>query len=308
MNTAVELAVLDRDKQVKAKNRAEDAFARIRLLFRYAEKVMSRFLPDSELSQLNRTGYLKKASPLLFESVKATLEMAEFGEGFFDPTLLDELERAGYNRSFELVQPEHSLANNISKLPPLSGRWQGIKLEAATRTIRLPEGLRIDLGGIGKGLTVDRAARLLNNSGYRDFMVSAGGDMYLSGAFPEGAEGWEVELADPYDYANTIATLQVSDGAVATSTTTRRRWIAGGEARHHLIDPRTGNPANTGLISVTVLATCASQADVMAKVALIMGLERGLEFINKQPGCEAIFITEEKRLVNSKTAVYNQAI
>jgi thiamine biosynthesis lipoprotein len=158
--------------------------------------------------------------------------------------------------------------------------------------VRLPAGARLDLGGIGKGWAADRAAGLLQPLG--PGMVGAGGDIRAWGDQP-GAQpglGWLVAVDAPRQPGHDLAWLRVRAGAVATSTVLARRWAGG----HHLMDPRTARPAATDLLSVTALAPTVVQAEVAAKVALILGREAGLEWLLAQPGVEAVLVDNAARL------------
>ncbi|MDE3091462.1 MAG: FAD:protein FMN transferase, partial [Chloroflexota bacterium] len=135
--------------------------------------------------------------------------------------------------------------------------------------ILLPRGMRIDLGGIAKGWIAERAAQLLDPFSTA-CAVNAGGDLFAIGT-PPGEDAWQVALEDPRDPNRTLAILRVGPGAVATSSITRRRWMQGDRARHHLIDPRGGVPAETDWLSVTVVAPRAAVAEVFAKALLIAG-------------------------------------
>ncbi len=137
------------------------------------------------------------------------------------------------------------------------------------QTILLPPGMAIDLGGIAKGWIAEQAANILSRYA-RACVVDAGGDMFLVG-LPEGLEQWPVELEDPLQPDGILTTLRVNPGAIATSTVTKRAWKQAGRNRHHIIDPRTGEPAVSDWISVTVIAPHASEAEVFAKALLIAG-------------------------------------
>jgi thiamine biosynthesis lipoprotein len=155
-----------------------------------------------------------------------------------------------------------------------------VRLDPVSRTIALPPGCRIDLGGIGKGWTVDRACALLRARGFRSFAVDAGGDLYAAGQQGDGTP-WSVGVAAPVDPAKELAVLTLDGGAVATSTTAQRRWRVGGEARHHLIDPRTRRPAASGIVAATVVTETVTRAEVLAKAALVLGLEAGGALLNR---------------------------
>ncbi|HEX2910418.1 MAG TPA: FAD:protein FMN transferase [Chloroflexia bacterium] len=306
MNTEIELILYPqvnsaRPGAVKAiKQRAEIALGQVKLLFSSAEERLSRFKPESELSRLNREGHLEKASLLLYESVQAALEMAKGTEGIYDPTILNALEAAGYNVSFELIG-QNRITSVDKFVFPVATSYKRVTLDPSERSIRLAPGTKIDLGGIAKGMTVDRAAALLHQAGFTNFVVSAGGDMYVSGSNPRNAANtWKVGVLNPFTGEGALTELVARDAAVATSAVTKRRWMQGGKERNHLIDPRSGQPVDNGIATVSVVAPAARLADVFAKTALILGLEEGPKFIEKQPGCSALFVTTEGRMLKTR--------
>ncbi|MEI7556724.1 FAD:protein FMN transferase [Candidatus Chlorohelix sp.] len=273
MNTTVELIIYAAEQDT---NKAVTAANNIELLFNETEAQLSRFRPDSELSKLNSRGFIENPSPLLYEMIVAACRMRELTNGIFDATILEALESAGYNRSFETLRDGTPQLFELSSTPTFksypSQIQNPIELEPNRRYIRLADGVRVDLGGIAKGSTVDRAVELLRQTNFESFMISAGGDMYLHGCPPQNKNGWVVSVQNEAPgFSGDITTLQVSNKAVATSSTTGRSWLLGNQIRHHLIDPRTGQPSASGLAAVTVVADTVRMADVMAKTALIMG-------------------------------------
>ncbi len=222
------------------------AFDEVEKEFERLEAVMSRFRPESELSRLNRHGRIE-AGPDLLRVVTLALDARVATGGLFDPTVHDAVVAAGYDRTFDELPAD-------APGDPLPEHRPGEVLVSG-RTIELAGGTRLDLGGIGKGYAVDRACELLAMAG--PCLVNAGGDLAVrGGSWPVGAGG---------------VTLLLESGAIATSGRDRRHWRRNGEERHHLIDPRTGRPADNGLLSVTVVAPSAVEAEVLAKVAFLGG-------------------------------------
>jgi thiamine biosynthesis lipoprotein len=268
---------------------APDATGRLgraaRWLHAYEQR-FSRFVALSELSRLNASaGRPFVASPALFGLVRLALALAERSGGLFDPTVLSDLTRAGYDRSFELVPQSRAV------LQTSSGRrfsWRDVELDAASRRITMPEGCGIDLGGIGKGYAVDRLAAMLG----RTALVNGGGDVYASGRPPdEGA--WQVGVTDPFRRERDLLVLRVVDRGVATSSSLRRRWRIGDAVMHHLIDPRTGRPSASDAVQVTVVALTATEADYLAKVTLLLGAAEGLEALNREPEAEGVIVRSD---------------
>jgi FAD:protein FMN transferase len=180
--------------------------------------------------------------------------------GVYDPTVLGDLLRAGYDRSFEDIAPRDSIA--ASEL--VSGA-DGVHIEGDD--IRLPINTGFDPGGIGKGLAADFVTRELRDAGAAGVCINIGGDVRVAGTSPEG-DAWTIDVHHP-DFDAPIARLGVRDGAVATSTSLRRQWTLAGESMHHLIDTRTGRPANARFELATVVSGMAWTADVLAKTLVL---------------------------------------
>jgi thiamine biosynthesis lipoprotein len=220
--------------------------------FERLEQCMSRFRPDSELSRLNRDGALH-ASPDLLRVVELALDARRQTGGRFDPTVHDALVAAGYDRTFDDVSANG--AASTSEAVPCNG---GVAIRNGR--IVLDDAVRLDLGGIGKGYAAERAADILATAG--PCLVNAGGDIAIRGHLT-----WPVGVPT----AGGALTLALDRGGLATSGRDRRRWIRGGEERHHLIDPSSGRPATTDLIRVTVVAGDAVEAEVLAKSLFLAG-------------------------------------
>ena len=242
MGTEVEL-LLDADPG----ERAERALARGEAEFERLEQVMSRFRDDSELSCLNRAGQMSSASPDLARVVELALAAREATDGRFDPTVHDAVVAAGYDRTFAQVPADSALPS-----PPATRCGGEVRVDGLT--IELGTGVRLDLGGIGKGYAVDRVAELLALAG--PCLVNAGGDLAVRGG------AWPVGVADDL-------TVELTRGAIATSGRDRRAWRRDGQEMHHLIDPSTGHPAVGDLVRVTVIAGSAVEAEVLAKAAFL---------------------------------------
>jgi thiamine biosynthesis lipoprotein len=252
-------------------DRLQVGFRKAREFIEASERRFTRFDENSELNALNRSaGEWFEASADLYEVVALSQRLHVQSRGLFDPGILSALEMAGYDRSMELVR-EGGLALAPVYMPVREkpAHFSEVLLDRETRRIWLPPALRIDLGGIAKGWIAERAVGVL--SSYSSAcMVDAGGDAFMSG-LPQRASAWRVMLEDPTNVQRGLAVLKLGPGAVATSSITRRRWQQGVTDRHHLIDPRTLEPAETDFLSVTVVAPHAVEAEVYAKSLLIAG-------------------------------------
>jgi FAD:protein FMN transferase len=224
---------------------------------RRLESLLSRFLPGSELSRLNAAGSLD-VGPELLELAELALAARERTDGRFDPTVHDALVAAGYDRPFDLLDP----ASRPVDIP--RARCAGaVAVDRHAGRIVLEPGYRLDLGGIAKGWAADRVVAFLSKSG--PALVNAGGDVSAAGA------AWPVGVETP---AGTL-TLELEAGGIATSGRDRRVWQRDGEERHHLIDPATGEPATSDVLTVTVAATSGAEAEVLATSLFLAGsLER----------------------------------
>ena len=259
-------------------NQAELGLQLVRALFTEWEQTLSRFLPDSELSQLNeRAGMPTAVSDLLYSVLATALTAAQATQGVYDPALLDQLVRVGYDRTFDdlkAVQTPQPAGFDLIIPGEPGGRWRGIKVDPIRRCVTLPAGIKLDFGGIAKGMAVDAALEQLRQNGISPALVNAGGDLAVLG-LPPDAEQWPISVPGQEQ----MWTIPLRSGAVATSGIAHRHWWQGNTLRHHLIDPRTGLPAESDLWSVSVVADRCEQAEVAAKVAFILGSRKGAEFL-----------------------------
>jgi FAD:protein FMN transferase len=236
---------------------------------------LSRFRADSELCALNDDPRAEvPASALLRAAVRAALWAAERSEGLVDPTLIDELEAAGYRASRDGDVPA-SLAAALTAAPDRRAagprersRWREILVDDDAGTVRRPPGVRIDTGGTGKGLAADAVAFRLAR--YRRAVVDCGGDIAVAGVAAQ-LDPVAIGVEHPVT-AESVLTLAVRHGGVATSGLNVRIWRrADGSYAHHLLDPATGEPVWSGLIAATALAPSALEAETLSKLALLTG-------------------------------------
>jgi thiamine biosynthesis lipoprotein len=259
MGTDIELHVEADVEPAAAFAAGEAEFARL-------EQVMSRFRPDSELSRLNAAGELD-VSPDLAEVVELALAARDRSGGRFDPTVHNAVVAAGYDRTFS------ELPADTAEPPEAAACGGAVELDGCR--IRLAPGVRLDLGGIGKGFAAERVAAELALAG--PCLVSAGGDVAIRGVPAQGC--WPVAVADG-------PTLGLTGGGLATSGVDGRRWRRGGSEQHHLIDPATGRPAESDLVRVTAHGDSAVEAEVLAKMLLLAGADEAAE-----SGVPAVLVT-----------------
>ncbi len=236
---------------------------------------LSRFKPDSELSQLNRDPRgTVPASPLMRRFVSAAIEVAELTGGLVDATLLDALERAGYAEDFDraraLPLAEAAAGSPRPAAPSASARWREIAVDDSAGTITRPPGVRLDSGGVAKGLAADLVAPLLE--AHASFAVNCSGDLRIGGV---AGVPRRVGVDSPFG-EGVLHEFEIAQGGVATSGIGRRSWRGSdGHYAHHLLDPATGLPAITGVVQATALAPTALEAEALAKAALLSGPAMG---------------------------------
>lgn len=256
-------------------------------LFEAIEDTCSRFKEESELSRLNlQIGKEVEVSHDLFAILKEALRFYEETNGVFNPGILSAIENSGYNKSIEHIRGRELGASPQSA--PVTMNIPPYQLDESKQSVVL--NTRIDLGGIAKGWVVDRAAELLSKYGYG--FVNVGGDIRIFGELPRPLN---VGIEDPQDPTKMISSIQVSVGGVATSTSMKRRWKMDGRNKHHLIDATTGEPSSSSIISSTVTAPTAVEADVLAKVILLLGEEKGKSLIAGKK-MNAVIINQAKEI------------
>jgi len=260
------------------------------------EQTLSRFREDSELSQVNRSdGGRQVVSPVFWDVFWLSLEVARRSSGLVSPLVLDALLEAGYSQSFELLT---SSGNGSSLKPGLPAPDIGMLFwDIKSLSIQLPPELHLDFGGVAKGWAAQKAMN--NLKVYGPALVDAGGDIAISGLRQDG-QPWPVAIADPHHPGGELALLKVGRGGIATSGTDYRRWKANGRWQHHIIDPRTGQPAQTDVVSATVIAPTVVDAEMAAKVVLILGAQQGLEWLETQPRMAALVVLEDEQKLESK--------
>ncbi len=296
LGTSVELLLSHPDELARARSIVEQELDEI-------DRACSRFREDSELTRLNaHAGRTVKVDPLLIEATELALRAAQLTDGDVDPTVGRALELAGYDRDWRLLaNPPAALGAAQAMAPgtaqaivgPHTGEspddstartprgphvlasvrqgWQTVKLDRERGTLRVPAGVKLDLGATAKAWAADRAARAVHQATGRGVLVSLGGDIATAGPCP--AQGWSIHVADDHRSASSAAgqTISISGGGLATSSTTVRRWRHQGRTMHHIVDPSTGEPAASVWRTVSVAAIDCADANIAATAAIVRG-------------------------------------
>lgn len=281
-------------------DRVDRILKEVPLWFEEWEQCLSRFRLDSELNQLNRSGgKMFRVSKTLWEVIQLSLQVAEESSGYVTPTVLRALETAGYTRDFELIRSSKVYGLQEFRSVP---DYQEIILQEEGRWIGLPIGMRLDLGGVAKGWAAMQAITRLKE--YDPAMVDAGGDIMTSSALLDGSP-WPISVIDPFQPDLDMEMLSLSGDGVATSGQDYRNWTFNGMRMHHIIDVRTGRPAESDVYAATVIAPNVIQAEMAAKVVLILGSEEGLRWLEDQTDYAGSIVTlDGSRMSNESFQSY----
>jgi FAD:protein FMN transferase len=240
-------------------------------------EVFTRFKPESELSRLNLDPReVVPVSPMMARFAAVAVAAAEATGGLVDPTLLDEIEAAGYrsDRLRGTLALPMALALTPSRAvaaPHPDARWRAIEVDLEAGTVTRPPGVKLDGGGIVKGLCADALAETLGS--HDSFAVNCEGDLRVGGA------ARAIQVASPFD-GGVLHEFAVGDGGVATCEIAKRSWLgAGTRPAHHLLDPATGRPAYTGVVQATALAPTALEGEALAKAAVLSGPENAAAWL-----------------------------
>ena len=268
--------------------RARRALAAARGEVDSCERALSRFDERSDLSRLNRgCGEWVAVDHRLVEALRAALRTRAETGGRFDPTILPALVAAGYDRSFE----------QLGERPPgHASSWRAgaaIELDARAGRARVEAGAAVDLGGIGKGFAATRALWAMREAWLElpGGLVDLGGDVVVWGETPGGGP-WRIAIADPRTPGAELGTIEIADGAVATSGRDTRRFGPGGRL-HHLIDPATGAPADEGPLAVTVVGPDAAEVEAYATALAVASPAEADDILGARPGLAALLVLDE---------------
>jgi thiamine biosynthesis lipoprotein len=275
------------------------------------EKRFSRFVAESELNIFNNSGQIEIE---VTETMAELLRLAKYyylkTGGVFDPTIVGSLEGIGYDKNFldleiKAVQAESDKIDLKKIQAEFVARARMETLKIVGRKISRPSEFRLDLGGFAKGYIVDLLGATIFQ-GVKNFLISAGGDIWAVGN-QAGAQGWDVAVQNPAHPEENIFFLNTHGEhlGIATSGILERTWQKGDLRAHHIIDPSSGLPVENNILSVTVISSDAVKADIYAKTILILGVAKGLEFIdNEQDSACIIFTKDQGTIISSRANNY----
>jgi thiamine biosynthesis lipoprotein len=272
------------------------AFAEVFEQFDHLEFLMSTYQGTSEVLRLNASagGEPVPVSPEVLEVLRQAREISEWTSGKFDIT---------FDALSKLWQFDEDSVDRVPDMEDVQSRlsliaYEDIEIDDVAGTVRLRRpGMSVNLGGIGKGYAVDRAVEILRARDLENFLIQAGGDLYVGGR-PEGRP-WRLGIQDPRGPAgSTFATIELSDATFSTSGDYERFFIADGRRYHHILDPDLGEPA-MGSRSVTIVTAQAVMADALSTGVFILGPEAGMELIERLSGVEGVIVSAENEVLVS---------
>ena len=264
IGTTIRIVVTDATKLRAAQAILTDDLAAL-------DAACSRFRGDSELIRLEASaGQPTRVSPLLAGAIRAALRGARLTDGDLDPTLGRAMERLGYDRDFASLPVRGGAIRVTVRHVP---RWRQIELDE-TGWLTVPDGVRLDLGATAKAWAADRSAERVARVLGCGVLVSLGGDIAVAGVVP--LDGWPIRVQDitgdplaPTEGPSGLIAIRA--GGLATSSTSARKWQRGGDLLHHILDPRTGRPADSDWRTVSVVAGSALDANIASTAAIIRG-------------------------------------
>jgi thiamine biosynthesis lipoprotein len=270
----------------------EAAIAAVMAEMHRIDRAMSPYKPESELSRINREAAERPVpiSQEMFDILSRSIEFSKISGGAFDITFSSVGYLYDYRRHIKPTDKDIEQA-----LPGID--YRHIQLDAQKRTVRFARpGVRIDLGGIGKGHAVDNGIALLKKRGITQAIVTAGGDSRVLG--DRGGRPWMVGIRDPRRKDNMVAVIPLINSAISTSGDYERYFEVDGERYHHILNPKTGRSA-TGVHSVSVIGPDATTTDGLTKPVFILGPEKGLRLIESIPGIDAVIIDADGKMFYS---------
>ena len=284
MGSTYSIALYGYDR-VKMEAAADAAFDEVRLL----DDLLSNYQPGSQWSEVNRNAATKpvKVSPELFQLLTDCVEYSRESEGAFDITVGPLMKVWGFYKGSGHLPHKPEIAAALAKVG-----YRHIQLDPAAQTVRFDRtGVEIDPGGVGKGYAVDRMVEVLRRNGIQTALVAgSGSSIYGMGAPPDEPRGWPVKIKDPWDNRKTLAEVWLKDSSMSTSGSYEKFFRAEGKTYAHIMDPRTGYPAQ-GSVSVSVIAPRTLDSEVWAKPYFVNGRQWA---VKHRPKDFRVFFCEDR--------------
>ncbi len=295
IGTVVDIAVFDK----KDEKTLDDAMLKISAY----DKIFNSHIEDSEVSAFNQ---LKENTPFqlsddLDSAIKTSLKYAQASNGLLDISIYPVSHLWQFSSDNPHVPDKQTLDNAL-----LSVGYQHIIYDESAKTIQKTDANSgIDLGSVAKGYIADKLAAYFEEQGVKHALINLGGNVYAVGTKPDGSD-WTIGIQKPFDPTGTVlGTIKAADKAIVTSGIYERQFIEDDIAYHHILDPKTGYPMNNELTGVSIISSSATNADALSTTVFMLGVEKGLDFIENTPDTEAIFILKDNTIMLSSGIINN---
>lgn len=280
------------DLKVSGKN-AQKAILEAEREINALERMLSNTIENSEISAINQNAgkdAVKVSDDTLY-LLKETREIYDFTQGAFDITIAPIIDVWGFTKEVKKVPDEETLKQKLDLVD-----MKKLQINEKNKTVFLEEsGMAIDLGGIAKGYATDKVNEIFIENGITSSVISLGGNVSVTGKKEDGSK-WKVAIQDPLNNEGYAGVLYVEDTSVVTSGGYQRFFEENGKTYHHIIDPKTGMPADTGLLSVTIVCKNSTKADGLSTSVFIAGLEKGWQMWKDSQDFGIVFITDKKEI------------
>lgn len=265
---------------------------------REIENLMSANLPESEVGLINGAAGKSavKISSDTFNVIETALYYSQLTNGAFDPTIGPLVNLWGIGTDKARIPSNKEIERSLRLVD-----YRTVILDKEQQSVKLPyAGQALDLGGIAKGYAADEAKRILKANGITSAIVNIGGNIMTLGTRPDG-NPWRIGVQDPLGPRNSyIGIIQLIDETAVTSGNYERYFEIGGKRYHHILNPFTGYPSRSGLLSATIITKRSIAADALSTAVYVLGLDRGMELVESLPGIEAIFVTDDFKIYLTK--------
>ncbi|NPV53347.1 MAG: FAD:protein FMN transferase [Firmicutes bacterium] len=272
----------------------EQGFARVREI----ENKISVNIQASEVSKVNSEAGLRpvRVGRDAFDIARSALEYAALTSGKFDPAIGPIVKLWGIGTDHARVPDPDVLAAKLSLVD-----YRDVILDGNRHSIMLKrKGMALDFGGIAKGYAADEVVRIFKERGVKSAYVDLGGNVFVVGSRPDGRP-WRIAIQDPRkERGFYVGIIEAKDKSIVTSGDYERYFEANGKRYHHIFDPATGRPADSGIMSATIISDRSIDGDALSTSVFILGPEKGLELVNRLPGIEAVIITTDRKVLISR--------
>jgi thiamine biosynthesis lipoprotein len=288
LGTYLQLSVWTTNKQ-EGMNTIKASFERIKEI----EDKLSANLDESEIGQINLNagkGYVDVSDETI-AIIKRAIHYAELTKGAFDPAIGKLVKLWGIGTENERIPSQEEIQDTLQFVD-----YQKIEFQGDNKVKLSEAGMRIDLGGIAKGYAADEVTKIMKNKGIKHAIINLGGNVVTLGKKIDETS-WKVGIQDPFEPTGThMGVIEVHDQTVVTSGNYERFFMADNKRYHHIIEPKTGYPAENGIISATIVTNSSTDADGLSTSVYVLGVDKGIQLIESLEDVECIIITEDKKV------------